>query len=67
MKLYGQLLHGSAMVAGDKLSGWDHLLIDILDSAYRKISNIRRIQIPKLKWFSSRLAVDFAQSIEAMC
>ena len=34
---------------------------------YRKVSNIRRNQIPKLKLLSYRLAVVFAQSIEVMC
>ena len=34
---------------------------------YRKISNIRRIELPKRKWFSSRLAVFCAQSIGARC
>ena len=34
---------------------------------YRQISNIRRIQIPKLKCISSRLAVVFVQYIEARC
>ena len=34
----------------------------------RKISDIIKThQIPKLKWFSSRLAVVFAQSLEARC
>ena len=34
--------------------------------SYRKISNIRH-QITKVKCFSSRFAVSFAQSIEARC
>ena len=34
---------------------------------YRKLSNKRRTKSKKLKWFSSRLALVFAQSIEAKC
>ena len=34
---------------------------------YRKTSNIRHTNFPKLKGFSSRLAVFFSQSIEARC
>ena len=37
------------------------------ESIYLKISNIRCIKTPKLKCFSSHLAVVFAQSIEARC
>ena len=36
------------------------------DNTYRKISNISH-QITKPKWFSSRLAAVFVQSIEARC
>ena len=35
--------------------------------SYRKTSNLSRTQSQKLKCFSSRLAVVFAQSIEAKC
>ena len=34
---------------------------------YRKVSNIRRTKSQNLIWFSSRLAVVFAQFIEARC
>ena len=34
---------------------------------YRQISHIRRIQIPTLKFSSTRLSVVFAQSLEARC
>ena len=46
-------------------SSWPTVLY--VQEIYRKIYNIRCTKSQKLKWFSSRLAVVFAQSIEARC
>ena len=39
-----------------------HVPVSALHGIYRKLSN-KMHQIPKLKWFSSRVAFVFAQSI----
>ena len=42
-------------------------LLPRLKQCYRQTSNIRGYQIPKLKCFSSRFVVVFAQSFEVRC
>ena len=44
---------------------WETSYHRSLVQSSRKISSIRRTKIPKLKWFSSRPEVVFAQSFEA--
>ena len=49
------------------ITRWQTVWGRIHTSHYRQISNIIRTKYPKLKCFSSRLAVVFVQYIEAKC
>ena len=68
MPVYFSLVEFGQVVCLCLVCGFpDRASRDVLQTTYRQISNISGTKSQKLFFFSSRLAVDFTQSIEARC